>query len=632
MNRSSRSRLQSRRRGASLAVESLESRRLLAGETFDLLQRSDSSNAAWPDQASQVYAADVGIQQTTNHDLGKVDGNRFVSGKLDRTDNYDIIKFGIDSSARVHLTLSNLQQNVDLVLTSDSGKLIAFSGKSGRQVDQISQKLDAGDYSVVVFARSTESTTYRLWVSTEVEKPPVQAKPNPPSQPAPTKPTPAQPTPAQPAPNTPTPTQPAPVTRLPDVANVGGSRQWGLNAIGAPEAWARGYTGRGVTVAVVDTGVDLDHPDLVHSIYVNPGELAGNGIDDDRNGYIDDVHGYDFADRDAVANDTHGHGTHVAGTIAAAHNGVGATGVAPDATIIPVRVLGNGSGQASDVAAGIRYAAKLGADIINLSLGGGYSSAIGSAIDYARSLGSLIVAAAGNEGASAPNYPARFSGTDANVISVGAYASSGTKAGFSNRVGNSRAIQIDAPGVGIYSTYRNGRYATMSGTSMAAPHVSGLAALTLSANPNLTSAGLRQLLAARTEGSARNSDSAGKASAQVTVAYAAAGITLRHSNNRSADSGGSTSSSQFQIRMVDGAAAIVAESSDTQNAISTMSASGIDVLSAQIPNDGSAERVANITAPAGSRKSPVDLYFEDSASEESRHFDTLIPSIMDDFA
>jgi subtilisin family serine protease len=134
-------------------------------------------------------------------------------------------------------------------------------------------------------------------------------------------------------------------------------------------------------IAVIDTGVDLDHPDLVSSLFVNPGEIAGNNLDDDNNGFVDDVHGYDFANRDANPNDTNGHGTHVAGTIASSKNGVGATGVAPDAKILPIRVLGDdGSGISIDVAAGIRYAAQMGADIINLSLGGQYSSVIDAAI------------------------------------------------------------------------------------------------------------------------------------------------------------------------------------------------------------------------------------------------------------
>ena len=216
----------------------------------------------------------------------------------------------------------------------------------------------------------------------------------------------------------------------------------------------------------------------------------------------------------------------MAGTIAAGLNGFGATGIAPDATIIPVRVLGaDGTGSTNAVAAGIRYAADLGADIINLSLGGGYSRAIDSAIDYARSLGSFIVAAAGNESSSVPGFPARFSATDSNVLSVGAFNSSGAIAGFSNDVGSSGAVQIDAPGVGVFSTYVGGRYATLSGTSMASPHVAGVAALALSANPNLTPNELRSLLVGGATGQALGSDAIGQLNAATTVAFASRGLT-----------------------------------------------------------------------------------------------------------
>jgi subtilisin family serine protease len=137
-------------------------------------------------------------------------------------------------------------------------------------------------------------------------------------------------------------------------------------------------------------------------------------------------------------------------------------------------------------------------------------------------LGSLVVVAAGNEAASVPSYPARFSSQYSHVISVGAFGSSDSLASFSNDVGNSRSVQVDAPGDGIFSTYTGGGYATLSGTSMAAPHVAGLAALMLSANPYVTSAELRTLLARGTIGQASDSDSLGKASAKSSVAYAAA--------------------------------------------------------------------------------------------------------------
>ncbi|MBI2827190.1 MAG: S8 family serine peptidase [Planctomycetia bacterium] len=324
------------------------------------------------------------------------------------------------------------------------------------------------------------------------------------------------------SPPTTTPTSPA--TSFPDVPYFGGSNDWNLNAINAPEAWAQGYTGQGVVVAVVDTGVDSNNSDLAGRMWVNAGEIAGNGIDDDQNGFVDDTSGWDFASGDNNPNDGNGHGTHVAGTIAADNNGTGSTGVAPGATIMPVRVLGsNGSGTADAVAAGIRYAAANGADIINLSLGGSFSSVIQSAIQYAQQLNVLVVVAAGNESASTPSYPARFSASMNNVISVGAHTSSNTIASFSNDVGSSGAVQVDAPGVNIYSTYIGGRYATLSGTSMATPHVAGLAALALSANHNLTASQLRTLIVDGANRTISGSDSNGGINAAVTVALAASG-------------------------------------------------------------------------------------------------------------
>ncbi|MEZ6116119.1 MAG: S8 family serine peptidase [Pirellulaceae bacterium] len=151
----------------------------------------------------------------------------------------------------------------------------------------------------------------------------------------------------------------------------GGANDWNLNAINAPEVWSQGYTGEGIVVAVVDTGVDWTHVDLASNIWTNADEIAGDGIDNDRNGYVDDVYGWNFANRNANVQDANGHGTHVAGTIASLRNGSGSTGVAHDAQIMPVKVLGNnGSGSDYAVSQGIRYAVDNGADVINLSLGG----------------------------------------------------------------------------------------------------------------------------------------------------------------------------------------------------------------------------------------------------------------------
>ncbi|MCM2372028.1 S8 family peptidase [Aporhodopirellula aestuarii] len=502
-----------RRQNRSLRIETLEGRRLLAADGWDCQSAASESNSdnMETSQAEVSIAAstnllsakDAGSTRDTARNIGAIDGERSFLGRLGWHDQSDVVQFSLQRSGDVQITLSQLNRNANLFLIDSTGNLIGRSTNPGRQNDVINISLDAGDYWLAVTSTSLYTTQYLLTFAAELR--PESSPTTPDSQLT---------------------GDPNRVSPLPDVAYFGGTREWNVNAIGAPEAWAAGYTGRDVIVSVVDTGVDLDHPDLVSNLFVNPGEIAGNGIDDEQNGFVDDVSGFDFADNDNIPDDVSGHGTHVAGTIGAANDGIGATGIAPDVTILPVRVLGaDGTGTVGDVAAGIRYAASLGADIINLSLGGGYSRSIDAAIQYARSLGSLVVAAAGNESAIVPGYPARFSANHDNVISVGAYTSSGAIAGFSNNVGNSGAVQVDAPGVGIFSTYVGGGYATLSGTSMASPHIAGLAALTLSSNPDLTSSELRNLLASGTVGRAFGSDAIGLADATTTVAYAAAGFT-----------------------------------------------------------------------------------------------------------
>ncbi len=279
------------------------------------------------------------------------------------------------------------------------------------------------------------------------------------------------------------------------VPNQGGNQIWN-DLVRAPEAWARGYTGQGVVVAVLDGGVDFTHPDLNDNIWINPREIPGNGIDDDQNGFVDDVRGWNFAASNNDTLDRRGHGTHVSGIIAGKNNGIGVTGVAHNAKIMPVKVLGDdGSGNTDNVALGIRYAASNGAKVINLSLGSGSpNETIASAIQYATSLGAVVVMASGNSGAAQPIYPARYA-TDMG-ISVGAVDDTGTIASFSNRAGNdSRLLHVTAPGVAIYSTLNGNDYGYASGTSMASPYVAGVVALMLSANPNLTPSEIRQILA-----------------------------------------------------------------------------------------------------------------------------------------
>jgi subtilisin family serine protease len=282
-----------------------------------------------------------------------------------------------------------------------------------------------------------------------------------------------------------------------DVPTFGGANDWGVNLVNAPEAWARGYTGQGVVVAVLDTGVDRNHADLAGNIWTNAGEIANDGLDNDGNGYVDDVYGWNFANGNNNTLDGNRHGTHVAGTIAAVNNGFGATGVAYNSRIMPVKVLSDsGSGSYSGVAQGIRYAVDNGADVINMSLGGGSTdSAVQSALQYASSRGVIVVMAAGNSGAAQPGYPA--SNATSWGLAVGAVNSSNQMASFSNRAGsNSSMMYVTAPGVQVYSTLPNGGYGFLSGTSMATPHVAGVVALMLNANPNLTDAQVRQIITA----------------------------------------------------------------------------------------------------------------------------------------
>lgn len=265
---------------------------------------------------------------------------------------------------------------------------------------------------------------------------------------------------------------------------------WGMTKIQAPSAWDIAQ-GNGVVVAVVDTGVDHTHPDLAANIWSNPGEIGGNGIDDDGNGYVDDVRGWNFVSNTNAPMDGHSHGTHVSGTIAAVgNNGLGVIGVAPLAKIMAVKGLGNdGSGYDSDLAEGIVYAADNGADIINMSWGGtGDSPVIEEAIQYAYSLGVILVAAAGNSAIDASQFlPAKY----ASVITVSAFNSADVMASFSNF---GTKIDVAAPGVGIQSTIPGGYYSSYNGTSMASPHVAGLAALILSQHPALTNEQVRQVL------------------------------------------------------------------------------------------------------------------------------------------
>jgi len=256
--------------------------------------------------------------------------------------------------------------------------------------------------------------------------------------------------------------------------------------ISAVEAWDIRNDASNVVVAVIDTGVRMTHEDLAANLWTNPGEIAGNGIDDDGNGVIDDVHGFDAIDGGGAPDDADGHGTHVAGTVGAAgNNATGVTGVAWQVQLMPVRFLGANGGFLSDAIEGIAYARNNGATILNNSWGGGgFSTTLRNAIAELAADDILFVAAAGNDGVDAdltPGYPAAYE-LD-HIVSVAASDRNDNRAGFSNF--GAESVDLAAPGASIRSTFNGGdaSYASLSGTSMASPQVAGAAALLRAAFP-----------------------------------------------------------------------------------------------------------------------------------------------------
>jgi type VII secretion-associated serine protease mycosin len=246
------------------------------------------------------------------------------------------------------------------------------------------------------------------------------------------------------------------------------SEMWNLAKIRAEAGWDITVGSPDVIIAVIDTGADFSHPDL-------QGKL---------------LPGYDFVNGDADPTDDQGHGTHVAGTAAAAtNNGIGIAGVSWSAKVMPVKALGaNGAGAHSWIANAIVWATDHGADVINMSLGGPYTSAtMRQAVDYAWNHGVVVVAAAGNSNTSNPTYPAAYD----NVIGVSATTQNDQRASFSN-YGN--YVSVASPGVSILSTIRSGSYQAWSGTSMATPHVAGLAALIKSIHPDWTNTQIRETI------------------------------------------------------------------------------------------------------------------------------------------
>jgi subtilisin family serine protease len=268
------------------------------------------------------------------------------------------------------------------------------------------------------------------------------------------------------------------------------SSQWGLNStygVDAPSAWAQQMGDKNIIVAVVDSGIDYNHEDLKENMWVNRLEANGKaGVDDDGNGVVDDIYGFNAYSSTGDPQDGNGHGTHCAGVIGAVHNSIGVAGIMKNVQLMAVKIFSDaGRTTTSAVISGIDYAIKQGAHVMSNSWGGSQrSQAIADAVKAAGDAGILFVAAAGNGNwlgrgidiDRSPVYPAAFEYD--HVISVGSIASSGKRSRFSNY--GQKNVDLFAPGSAIISTYKAGGYKSLSGTSMATPHATGVIGLVLS--------------------------------------------------------------------------------------------------------------------------------------------------------
>ncbi|MDF5720177.1 MAG: S8 family serine peptidase [Rhizonema sp. PD37] len=425
--------------------------------------------------SEQISVSTSGDTTNSAPSLGILYGSRSIKVYVGSNPN-NYYRFTIGNTSNFSLTSDG---NADIQLLDGDGNSIATGLYDNTTSETINLSLNSGTYYIYLNSKSGVNTNYNLTVS-----------------------------------DTPTPSS-SQVFKSTDgyglvdagvavaraigqsafanVPNLGGYNS-GNDLTHVPEAWARGYTGKGITVAVLDSGVDYNHADLKDNIWTNPKEISGNGKDDDGDGYIDDVYGWNFVDNNNNVLDTNSHGTLVSGTIAGENNGFGVTGVAYDAKILPVKVLNNdGLGSYNSIADGIYYAVNHGANVINLSLGGDSGNDfLRYAIQYASSKGVIVVMAAGNESASTPDYPARYAKNWG--IAVGAVDNNKNITDFSNYAGSDPIDYVTAPGVNVYSTSPGNNYTFYSGTSTATPFISGIVALMLSANPSLTPTQVRDIL------------------------------------------------------------------------------------------------------------------------------------------
>jgi thermitase len=306
--------------------------------------------------------------------------------------------------------------------------------------------------------------------------------------------------------------------------------QWAPQRIGAQTAWETMAGDPNVVIAIVDTGVDYNHSELAPNLWTNPVEAAGvTGEDDDGNGHIDDLHGWDYVNNDSDPMDDMWHGTHVAGIAVADDNdnAAGLVGVCPDCSFMPVKVLNaSGTGTLDMAASGITYAADKGAQVINLSLGGTTGSlALEDAVNYAWGAGALVVAGAGNNLTDTLFYPAAY----ANAFAVASTDAEDLRSCFSNYTFQDPFVDVAAPGEEIFSTAPqvNGldTYRTESGTSMATPHVSGLAGLLFAQDPgNRSNQDVRSLIEATADDLGQTGPDPFFGAGRISAAQAVAGI------------------------------------------------------------------------------------------------------------
>ncbi|MGH7725002.1 MAG: S8 family serine peptidase [Candidatus Eiseniibacteriota bacterium] len=287
--------------------------------------------------------------------------------------------------------------------------------------------------------------------------------------------------------------------RFPELYAMRNTGQTGGTAgadIRATNAWDLFTGDPNLLIGVIDTGIDYNHPDLAANAWTNPGEIPGNSVDDDSNGFVDDVHGFDFVNSDGDPFDDNGHGTHCAGTIGAVgNNGVGVVGVNWNIKIAGIKFLSaGGSGSTDGAISSVQYAITIGCRLTSNSWGGGgFSQALLDAINAAGAAGQLFVAAAGNAGSNtdvSPHFPSSYD--TPYIIAVAATDHNDQLAGFSNF--GATTVDLGAPGVDILSCEPGGSYQLLSGTSMATPHVAGACALAWGRFPGASNLQIKQLI------------------------------------------------------------------------------------------------------------------------------------------